>query len=193
LALRLARCSLRLRTVNSQWVIAIATMVQDVLLLASAVLVAWYLYETRKMRRAAEAQVTESQALVKASREQLEAQAKPALIARLQQNSHVVELINIGSGPALHVEFMTVPRGSSKGENITGLGFDHIAFLEPKQTQLTHVRSREPDVPGTVFLDSSSRSLRCEYRSLSGCVYFSVFDFDHVGNFVEDTRFGKKD
>lgn len=153
------------------------------LLAVNAVLFAWYLRETTQMRRAAERQA-------ELGRQQLEAQVKPALIARLQANSHTVELINIGSGPALHVEFMTVPRGSKSREGITGLGYDQIAFIEPKQTQLTHVRSREPDVPGTVFLDSSSRSLRCEYRSLSGRVYFSVFDFDHVGNFVEDTRFG---
>ena len=147
-------------------------------------LIAWYLHETIKMRRAAEKQVA-------VSRQQLEGAAKPALIARLQENSHVVELVNIGSGPALHLEFMTVPKGSVSKEGITGLGYDRIAFLESKQTRVTHVRSREPDIPGTFFLDSSSRSLRCEYRSLSGCVYFSVFSFDHTGNFVEDTRFGE--
>lgn len=167
-----------------------AVTLQNVCLVASTLLLAvnaglfvWYLRETTQMRRAAEMQI-------KFSLEQLEAQAKPALIARLQANSHLVEFINIGSGPALHVECMSVPRGSKSREGITGLGFDHIAFIEPKQTQLTHVRSREPDIPGTFLLDSSSRSLRCEYRSLSGRVYFSAFDFDHVGNFVEDTRFG---
>jgi hypothetical protein len=155
------------------------------LLTVNAGLFVRYLHETTQMRRAAETQI-------KVAQEQLEAQAKPALIARVQQNSHIVELINIGNGPALHLEFMSVPRGSSKRETFTGLGStNHIAFIEPKQMQLTHVRSREPDVPGTVFLDSSSRSLRCEYRSLSGRVYFSVFDFDHAGNFVEDTRFGE--
>jgi hypothetical protein len=159
-------------------------LISTLLLAVNAGLFVRYLHETTQMRRAAEKQI-------KVSQEQLEAQAKPALIARLQQNSHVVELINIGSGPALHIEFMTVPRGSKSREGITGLGYDRIAFIEPKQTQLTHVRSREPDVPGTFFLDSSSRSLRCEYRSLSGRVYFSVFDFDHVGNFVEDTRLGE--
>jgi hypothetical protein len=162
----------------------VCIVVSTLLLAVNAGLFVWYPRETTQMRRAVEKQI-------KVSQEQLEAQAKPALIARLQQNSHVVELINIGSGPALHVEFMTVPRGSTSREGITGLGYDRIAFIEPKQAQLTHVRSREPDVPGTFFLESSSRSLRCEYRSLSGCVYFSVFDFDHVGNFVEDTHFGE--
>ena len=117
---------------------------QVVLLTVNVGLIGWYLHETAKTRRAAEKQV-------EVSRQQLEAQTKPALIARLQENSHVVELVNIGSGPALHLEFMTVPKGSLSREGITGLGYDRIAFLEPKQTQLTHVRSREPGVPGTFF------------------------------------------
>src|SRR5437868_382741 len=124
-------------------------------------LIAWYLHETRRTRKAADRQVEVGQ-------QQLEAQTKPALIARLQENSQLVELLNIGSGPALHLEFMSVPRGSMTRQNSTGLGFDRIAFLEAKQTRVLHVRAREPEIPATAWLDSSNRSLRCEYRSLSG-------------------------
>ncbi len=42
---------------NDQHITALATIVQDFLLLSSAILIAWYLCETRKMRKAAEAQV----------------------------------------------------------------------------------------------------------------------------------------
>lgn len=56
---------------NDQHITAIATIVQDVLLSLSAVLIGWYLWETRKMRQAAEEQVHESQKLVKASHDQL--------------------------------------------------------------------------------------------------------------------------
>ena len=42
---------------NDQHIIVIATIAQDCLLLASAILIAWYLFETKKMRKAAEAQV----------------------------------------------------------------------------------------------------------------------------------------
>lgn len=154
------------------------------LLALNAGLIAWYLHETRRTRFAAERQV-------EVGLQQLEAQTKPALIARLPENSQLVELVNIGNGPALHLEFMSVPRGSIDRQNLTGLGFDRIAFLEPKQTRVLHVRTREPEVPATAWLDSSSRSLRCEYRSLSGRTYFSVFDFDHAGNFIENTHFGE--
>ena len=154
------------------------------LLTINAGLIAWYLHETRKTRRAAERQVEIGQ-------EQLEAQAKPALIARLPEDGQLIELLNIGSGPALHLEFMSVPRGSIDRENLTGMGFDRVVFLEPKQTRVLHVRTREPEIPATAWLDSSSRSFRCEYRSLSGRTYFSIFDFDHTGNFVENTHFGE--
>lgn len=60
---------LNLRTVNYQYITAIATVLQDFLLLVSGVLIGWYLYETRKMRQAAEKQISESQALVRASQE----------------------------------------------------------------------------------------------------------------------------
>jgi hypothetical protein len=59
--------------VNDQHITAVATIVQDLLLLASAFLIAWYLYETRKMRKAAQEQVKESQALVVAAQKQLDA------------------------------------------------------------------------------------------------------------------------
>src|SRR6266581_3669062 len=46
--------TLHLRTVSDQHITAVATIVQDVLLLLSAGLIGWYLWETRKMRIAAE-------------------------------------------------------------------------------------------------------------------------------------------
>lgn len=108
---------------NYQAVTAVATVVQDLLLLVSAVLIYWYLYETRRMRKAAEEQVAESQALVKASEEQLEGQIKPAIVVRVQQQ-RAVQLVNIGSGPALHVELSAVLRGSLTKDQMEGFGKD---------------------------------------------------------------------
>jgi len=136
------------------------------------------------MRLAAEMQV-------KASQEQLEGQIKPAVIARLPNNGHRIELVNIGNGPALHFEFKSVLRGAIDEKVVMGLDYDKIAFLEPAQAALTRIRTCEPDIPGTYNLHCNSRSLRCEYRSLSGRVYFSVFIFDEAGNFVENTLFGE--
>jgi hypothetical protein len=58
--------------VNDQHITAIATIVQDVLLFLSAFLIAWYLLETRKMRKAAEDQVARTQDLVAAAQRQLD-------------------------------------------------------------------------------------------------------------------------
>ena len=60
----------------------------------NAGLIAWYLHETGRTRLAAERQVEVGQ-------QQLEAQTKAALIARLPENSQLVELLNIGSGPSI--------------------------------------------------------------------------------------------
>lgn len=57
---------------NDQHVIAVATIVQVLLLLVNAVLIFWYLWETLKLRRAAEDQVTKSQGQVSAAHQQLE-------------------------------------------------------------------------------------------------------------------------
>ena len=178
-----------METVNSQYVIAVATIVQDFLLLVSAFLIGWYLYETRKMRKSAEKQVAESQALVRASEEQLEGQIKPAIVVRVQQQ-HAVQLVNIGSGPALHVELSAVLRGSLTKDQMEGFGFDRIAFLEQRQAIGTRVRTlslqgqnQNPNLNG--------RSLRCEYKSLSGRCYFTVTDFDSEGAYATETHFGE--
>jgi hypothetical protein len=175
--------------VNYQAVTAVATVVQDLLLLVSAVLIYWYLYETRRMRKAAEEQVAESQALVKASEEQLEGQIKPAIVVRVQERA--VQLVNIGSGPALHVELSAVLRGSLTKDQMEGFSFDRIAFLESRQAVDTRVRTSF--VQGTnPNPHLNGRSLRCEYKSLSGRCYFTVTDFDSEGAFATETHFGRQ-
>jgi len=207
--------------VNDQHVTAIATIVQDALLLLSAVLIFWYLRETRKMRKAAQDQVEESQELVKAAQrqidvgqkqvaasksqadaafaqlaaireqiilaqDQLEGQIRPALVARV--NRQGVELVNIGSGPALHVRLSPVNKGS--GALLAVHPFperhDAIAFLESKQNQQTIVQCRtNPQYSGAPVLDG--RSLQCTYKSLSGRIHYTVVDF--TDDRVDDTRF----
>jgi hypothetical protein len=58
---------------SDQHVIACAMIFQDVLLLINAGLIAWYLWETHKLRLAAEDQVTKSQSQISATYEQVEA------------------------------------------------------------------------------------------------------------------------
>jgi hypothetical protein len=64
-----------------------------------------------------------------------------------------------------------------------GFGFDRIAFLESRQAVDTRVRTSF--VQGTnPNPHLNGRSLRCEYKSLSGRCYFTVTDFDSEGAFV---------
>ncbi len=171
---------------NDQHMTVIAMIVQDGLLLANAVLIGWYLYETRKMRKAAEEQVRESEALVVAAEDQLEGQIRPALVAQLAQFG--VELVNIGSGPALHVNLAPVPRGSAA--DLRPAPFaprpDPIGFLQPGQVCQTQVRVKSSaSFPDSPSLDGAS--LQCTYKSLSGRTHYTVVDFAETE--VSDTRF----
>jgi len=173
------------------------------------------------MRKAAEEQVKESQALVVAAQkqlgagheqvrasqsqvtaayqqlaaireqtaiaqDQLEGQIRPALVA--QHAPDGVELVNIGSGPALHVKLGPVTRGSGayvKPPQFAQLP-DLITFIEPGQKRQTWVQVKSrPDKPGRPDLDGSS--LQCTYKSLSGRTHYTVVDF--AGTNVTDTRF----
>ncbi|MGA8150433.1 MAG: hypothetical protein WB952_05745 [Terriglobales bacterium] len=99
--------------VNDQHITAIATIAQDVLLFLSASLIGWYLWETRKMRKAAEGQVIKSQDLVEAAQrqvdaslEQVEAGSRPAVVAKAGPGSLAAPfLVNIGNGPAIELKW----------------------------------------------------------------------------------------
>lgn len=154
--------------------------IQSGLLLLNAILVYMYLRATEKIASTNQKQLNVSQ-------EQLEAQFKPTVVACVN-GSLAVELRNIGSGPALHLDLSIVPRGSLDGSLKTGLGYDKIEFLEPKQQQVT--RTRTVPTSGHSAETVNGRSLRCEYKSLSGRSYFTVFDFDFEGKIVIATYFG---
>jgi Flp pilus assembly protein TadG len=185
-----------------------------IVLFLTLVCVGWYLRETHKMRKAAEQQVkgaheqlTASHAQVQASQrqvtaafdqiaamrqqtavalDQLEGQIRPALVVRV--NNHGVELVNIGSGPALHVQLSPTDKG--RGAYLAVHPFpephDPIPFLEVGQTRQTIVQCvASPHFPGAPVLND--RSLQCTYKSLSGRVHYTVVDF--TGTNVDDTRF----
>jgi hypothetical protein len=162
---------------------ALAAVGQAVVLIVTAWFVWRYLQETQRLREAAQQQLA-------VSLEQLEGQAKPALIGRIEENG-CVRLVNIGVGPALHIELESVLKGSRVREFVTGIGTDRIAYIEPKLTELTHVQIRKSVMPPNYDPDPKSRSLRCQYRSLSGRIYESVFEFDANGSVVLDTHFGE--
>jgi hypothetical protein len=144
--------------VNDQHIIAIATIVQNFLLLASAVLIAWYLHETRKMRKAAEAQV--------------EAAFRPAVIVWHEgslEESPTLE--NIGNGPAMEVSW------TMSDSNF----FGNFAFLPQDQRRQLGMPGMKPVYEAGSRAESSGRSnvvyIKCSYRSLSGKHYFSTSTF----------------
>jgi hypothetical protein len=174
--------------VNYQCITAIASVVQDFLLLASAVLIGWYLYETRRMRQAADEQVRETQALVKTSQEQLEAQIMPAIAVHAKGSPHGLELVNVGKGPVLGVILSAAERGSTGTRGLDRFVNNDIAFIAAGGKESTSVRTQDIGVGGVPVLNG--RSLQCQYTSLSGRTYWTVVDFDHAsGNIVESTRF----
>jgi hypothetical protein len=176
--------------VTDQHITAIATIVQDVLLFFSAVLIGWYLWETHKMRTAAEGQVEKSQSLVVLGYRQLEGQTKPAVVAKVDPGSFSVTLVNIGSGPALHLKLSAVakrsiPQWDGRGEL---LDTDPRGYLEPRQDRLSAVRTRPVQGLGGVPV-LGDRGLLCEYTSLSGRQYATIVDFHESGVSIERTEF----
>jgi hypothetical protein len=183
---------------------------QDFLLVVSAILIWGYLVETRRMRKAAQEQISTSQELTKVghqqvaaayeqlaaireqvavAQDQLEGQISPAIVARVERNG--IEVLNIGSGPAIRVQLSAVDKGSGPNVAVREALYQ-IAFLEAKQSHLTSVMcTGNPVFPGAP--DLRGRSLQCTYKSLSGRRHYTVVDFEEDGPRVEDTRFYERE
>ena len=158
------------------------------------------------MRKAAEEQVSKSQELARSaqnqvqasqnqttaayeqlgaireqiaiSRAQLEGQIRPALVARFP-GAAGIQLVNIGSGPALDVRLSPTTKGGPAMVSVKPFDGSHsISFIEPKQIEQTRL------TPAAL---GPSSSLQCTYKSLSGELYYTVVDMD--GKNILDTRF----
>ena len=174
-------------------VTAIATIVQDVLLLANAFLVAWYLLETRKMRQAAEKQVRESQELVKTGQQQLtvsqeqirislqeaEAEISPSVAIRRDRKYERFLAENVGNGPAIDLKFVsTADRATIQWDALPNVSTAlNGAFLP--------VGERPPEDVVVPLAGGPDQELQIMYKSLSGKQYFTVIRFDRDGRPVE--------
>jgi hypothetical protein len=147
----------------AQCVTAIATIIQDFLLLISAVLVAGYLVETRRLRIASQKQVDISQA-------QLEAQIRPALVVRMRGTLHVA---NVGAGSALNVTLMEAGAADQ-------IAWDAQFKSGTRLEGITIAPANEED-SGLRDQGSARPPLHLKYESLSGKVYASVIEFDGAG------------
>ncbi len=149
---------LTLAVVNDQHITAIATIAQDVLLLLSAGLIAWYLIETRKMRKAAEAQV--------------EAAFRPAIIISQKGSLDASPTLeNIGNGPALEVRLTMTDSSYSES----------VAFLRLNDPRELKMPGMKPVYEAGSRSETSGRPavtrIICRYRSLSGKSYSSTSVF----------------
>lgn len=145
-----------------------------IVLFLTFVCVAWYLYETRRIRIASD--------------QQLEAQIRPAIAVRQHGAPTGLVLHNVGKGPAFGVILSAAERGSSGKHDLDRLVNQDIAYLEERRETPTGVYTQPCGVGGVPILNGSS--FQCQYTSLSGRTYWTVVDFDKPsGNTVIETRF----
>ncbi|MGD0456850.1 MAG: hypothetical protein ABSC21_03795 [Terriglobia bacterium] len=126
-------------------------------------------------------QAQASRELVKAANEQSEGLSKPVIFARstARQDSFLnIQLVNIGTGPAIEIGGSVVEDpGSSQGKRLC---FQRpIPYLEAHQEYWTRVMGAAPGQP--------KRTVECSYRSISGLKYVSMTQLDDR-NMVSDFR-----
>jgi len=183
------RAARRLRgrpKMNDQHVIAQAAIVQVLLLAANAVLIAWYLWETRKLRRAAQDQVAQSQAQVDAMRQQVaiaqdqrEAQVRPALT--VIGKGTTLHVVNVGNGPALNLQLVKgrdqAPfSASSQVDTNFGMRL-RGSFVAPGESEAKDTNEKVGAIG-----QLGGEDLQLIYESLSGKRYVSIIKFDGPGN-----------
>lgn len=91
-----------------------ALWVNDGILLGTAVLVFAYVRATNK--------------LVRTSQQQLESQSQPALVAAERHSK--IELVNIGTGPAIEVEWRFKDRGTTPVFTESQEPIETVSFVE---------------------------------------------------------------
>lgn len=174
---------------TDQHITTLATIVQDFILLVSAGLIAWYLCETRRLRKVAEQQVRVSQDLHRSSQEQAESQVRPAIAVMQRGAPHGIDLHNLGKGPAFCVRLSSTSKDSAGRRGLLRLPnvAEDVAYIDENGTRETNVFIQNSAPSGCALLAGSS--LQCEYKSLSGRTYWTVVDFDLPTATVVDTRF----
>lgn len=168
---------------NDQHVTAIAAVIQSGLLLASAILVAWYLVETRKLRITSQHQVSLSQKQVdatlnqvKVSMAQAEAQIRPALVLR-SGGRGTFQIVNVGSGPAFNLQINTIT-----GNNFVGLNAGcNISRSIAGSFVVVGESGLDAMIPTNYFAVNQGLKLQLDYSSLSGTQYGTLTDFDENG------------
>jgi|HubBroStandDraft_1064217.scaffolds.fasta_scaffold58433_3 hypothetical protein len=179
---------------NDQHVVACAMIFQDILLTANVLLITWYLWETRELRRAAQAQVTKSQSQISATHEQVEVMRRQVTIAQDQLEAQIRPaltlagkgatfwVVNIGNGSALNLQLVKgrsqTPylSASSKVDSNFGRRIKGIC-VAPGDSQAKDTY----ELIGS-FGQVNGEDVQLVYESLSGKRYISMIDFDGTGS-----------
>ncbi len=173
--------ALRAMSTTTDWL-------QVVLLAVNAALIYFYLRATQRIAQTNQEQVKASFAQSKASQEQLEAQIRPAIVFRkpdLTAERNVMQIHNVGSGPALHLIFAV-------------LGHNQQVDWDRIESEFASPWSREFVPPGVAdgpfFILPSNvfgNRLAVRYESLSGKRYASVVFIDGAGDSVRTEFLGQ--
>ncbi|HYL15255.1 MAG TPA: hypothetical protein VEV41_19610 [Terriglobales bacterium] len=190
-------------------IVAIAGILQVLVLAVTAYLVRGYLRETERLRiatrdqvnktqelvetaqrqlTASQQQVEASQALVTASQKQLEAQIRPAIVARMHRKAQAVVLENVGNGAAVNLSVARVDPGTP------------VNWLQTfNLPSLWNGSYLEPDMNGEEWNEGAfstsfvtNVALQISYESLSGRAYATIVEFDGTGRPMR-TRFCVKE
>ena len=113
--------------------------------------------------------------LVRSSQEQIESQSRPAIVVK--EKGEQLELVNIGNGPALQIEWQLKPSGTAPTFSESQKPIEALSYLEDGQTNFIAVKG----------ITLTVKELHCLYRSLSGMRYVSVSAFTEKGTY--DTQF----
>jgi hypothetical protein len=162
-----------------------------------------YVRATAGIQKAAVAQTQASQELVNAANEQSEGLSKPALTLRATAHSPTIDenftelvnrkmrmraepnadgclvMINIGNGPALHVQYEIRDRAPQGGKPFTGAA----AYVQAGMPMPLPLKSGN-------FIKGKHQKITCLYASLSGNRYESVIELkgDEIDNFSLSRR-----
>jgi len=185
---------------------AVAGILQVIVLAVTAYLVLGYLRETERLRIATQQQVDKSQALVEAAQRQLglaredlvatraqvaiaqnqlEAQIRPALVVFPRGN---FQIANVGSGPGLNLKLVEVAQGARIDWELPSNIADR---LTGSFVALGELHAKDSTIPQG-FFEHRGRDLHIFRESLSGRKYATVLRFGDNGT-LTDTRFAVRE
>jgi hypothetical protein len=162
--------------------------IEDFLLLGNAILVGLYFLETKRLRVAAQDQVTIAQKQVSESHAQLEAQIRPALAVRWYGD---LKLVNVGNGAAVNLRMIHARVEATVGwDSPANIGSPSLrgAYVAVQEFDSDPTKLKGAAIPGGFFQQNPGTCLQLVYESLSGKTYASVIEFAADGN-IARTRF----